>query len=516
MLPASPIVISDVVNENLLGSTFEAANDDSYLDNLVDQLAPNFEYEHKDDKKALSYFVYKTFKLYEHAKERSTTKLPYVNHAFLVAQILGDQRTSSRRGHYRITNDIITLIAALGHDGPEEFYDAMIRKTLLAEAEDEYKQKRKVRSALNTARRKLKKGRTNDRVEELVAEFDDLKKAIKRKKKAIKERFKPREEEFHQQYLTNMREELTRELTAIIDPGRAHYIIGNVLEVMGTNLLTRKQGERYYDTVKKFFSENGGVSPENRKRASIIKFADCAANTIELEHDYVEAVMRRRQKKETDIDHEEVVATFAEYAGEPGKAERELRMKAEIATRKKHQKKNTSDFRHHEKLYRCYKNLILVNAYRVYKKEFREIPEIYRIKLLRETEEVANDILTELCTKYTKHPGHPHRALGFAEIYDVNEENERALAEGVYETVTEPDESSDFHGTLRTFFDTRVRGDETNLKALYRRDKLGLYRTALALRTLAKKYTGDPDFVLEGFADIGDQPIISDVPVVFM
>ena len=74
------------------------------LDAIVDRIFTPDLYEHPEDRTAAKYFVYRTFKLYEDADDRTVTGLSYENHAFLVAQIVG--------------GDFIAKIAALGHDGP--------------------------------------------------------------------------------------------------------------------------------------------------------------------------------------------------------------------------------------------------------------------------------------------------------------------------------------------------------------------------------------------------------------
>ena len=491
------LIITNDSSRYFLTNSFEKC--DEALEEVVESILPCYAYVDNDDKTAMKYFVYKTFHLYKHAKERKVTGLPYVNHPLKVATILGAERVDEQHENYRITGDLITIVAALGHDGPEEFYDAKIRKRVYELAQKDVERKQLLEQRLEQGKKKTsqtwKKNKTQ-MLEELAA----TKRRLKRVKGHVDSEFERQEEMIHQEYLMNMQQNLIQELSELISPEKARYYVEHALAAM--KLVTRRQNELYYDSVKKvFISDDDSLSRRDRKRAAIIKFADCMANTLELERSNGSDFQGR-------ILYQQIIDVYEKNKDDQKQLRTELRRLERTAqTFSMHKKRyKPGEFKPYEKLYRCYKNIILVNEYRIYKNKNGEIPEISNIQLLQETISVLDSVLAELCSYYTK----PHAGRGqmsFDKIYDLYQENEMYKQSGGYNGVTDPEEKgskpSSFDGILKFFFDTRVHGDPEPLEKLYR-NKEELFRVTLGLRTLAETYKKERMFVLQGFDRIKD------------
>jgi hypothetical protein len=485
MSASRTIRITNKVNTFFLDHSFEAANDSGYLEDLVDEMLPDFEYVSSDHRMAMKYLMYKVFPLYKDAKKRSVTNDPYVNHAIGVARRAGE-----------VTTDIAIIAAGLGHDGPEEFYSSFITRKLVEAHPEKTKRKKELEAEIKTYQRKRVRGRKR-KLRQRRVELTQINSFLKKKKRVIEEQYKPQENEIMNRYVRQSKEMLLGELRELVDPVFAETLIENVFTTM--ERLTRMRDERYYDSVEKLYR------PPSRE-AIILKFCDGLENTDDMERE-------ERRPFSTDLGSAFSYGfLISMYDGNKHdlprlrNLERSLGRNARtVASR--WGKKKKKDFTSAEKLYRLYKNLIVVNQYRIYKRDAGEIEEVKKIELLKKTLSVADEIIEEICVRhvnyFTRERRRSRKHLTPEKIYAIHEENEAFKRDGGYDAVDDPIVRGDgrlagFAGTLKFFFHTRVHGDSERLDDMYN-NKETLFRAALALKTLTERYIVEEGFVLDGF-----------------
>lgn len=481
-------------NKYFLTNTLEQCEE--VLNELHTVLFPNVSYASNDEKAAMQYFLYKTFYLYKHAPLRTINKDAYVNHAIRVAKITG-----------LVSDDIVTKIAALGHDGPEEFYEAKLRKRVAELAETDLKKAENLELKLES----------NINMAKTYGEYNKIQKKIKKIKQRVESEFVRQEEKILTDYLQEMEGHLLDELEKRVDKEYAKDLVKRALTVMA--LVTRKQDELYYDSVKKVFTAEEAygrpVNKEDRERAVTVKFADCFGNTIELEKNGSSFRQTKNKKRKGEELYEKVtVKEIVElYVTQEKDTPEFAREKKKLETRVKQYSRHrprygNGSFKPYQKLYRCYKDLILINEYRIYKNTVNEIPEVTKIKLLDETMSVLDDILTNLCNYHIGSSKGAH--LTFDKVYAFYQEMEIYKQKDGLHKVTEPilenGRLNSYDGILKFFFDARVRGDDERLREAYK-NKADLFRITYGLKALVDEFRNDSMFVLSGFDKMNEKSI---------
>lgn len=277
--------------------------------------------------------------------------------------------------------------------------------------------------------------------------------------------------------------------------GYAMQIASDVTEVVG--LLSRQQHEAYYQSIGHVFAPRKKVTQENIERAIIVKFCDRLANMEDLEHSTTAA--QRRDSIGIDI---LIAAWDARITGDVPLAQ-ELRERILSQTKKlakQHPEKEKGEFTGDQRLYQCFKNIVLINRYTERElMEKKPIPTVSRLHLAKATRQEAQIILNHLCTY---HCGddilNPEKVY---EIYQLHLDYERR---GGYKKVTRSG-THIFDGLLQRFFDAKVRGNNDALYALYE-NRYMMCIAALAFRHIADQYIQDPSYYLVGLTQRGLKP----------
>lgn len=277
--------------------------------------------------------------------------------------------------------------------------------------------------------------------------------------------------------------------------GYAMQMASDVTEVVG--LLSRQQHEEYYQSIGRVFAQRQKVAPENIERAIIVKFCDRLANMEDLERSTTAA--RRRDSIGVDL---LIAAWDARITGDVPLAQ-ELRERILFQTKelaRQHPEKEKGEFTGDQRLYQCFKNIVLINRYTERElMEKKPIPTVSRLHLAKATRQEAQIILNHLCTY---HCGddilNPEKVY---EIYQLHLDYER---QGGYKKVTRAG-THIFDGLLQRFFDAKVRGNNDALHALYE-NRYMMCIAALAFRHIADQYIQDPKYYLVGLTQRGLQP----------
>lgn len=272
---------------------------------------------------------------------------------------------------------------------------------------------------------------------------------------------------------------------------RAH----DVTEVVG--LLSRQQHEAYYRSIGRVFAPRKKVAEKNIERAIIVKFLDRLGNMDDLERTTTAA--RRIDSIGVDL---LIAAWDARTTGDVPLAQ-ELRERILLETKKltkQHPEKEEGEFTGDQRLYQCFKNIVLINRYTERElMEKKPIPTVSRLHLAKATRQEAQIILNHLCTY---HCGddilNPEKVY---EIYQLHLDYERR---GGYKKVTRTG-THIFDGLLQRFFDAKVRGNNDALHALYE-NRYMMCIAALAFRHIADQYIQDPSYYLVGLTQRGLKP----------
>ncbi len=277
--------------------------------------------------------------------------------------------------------------------------------------------------------------------------------------------------------------------------GYAMQMASDVTKVVG--LLSRQQHEVYYQSIGRVFAPRKKVDSENNERAIIVKFCDRLANMEDLERPTTAA--RRRDTIGVDL---LIAAWDARTTGDVPLAQK-LRTQILSETKKlakQHPEQDRSEFTGDQRLYQCFKNIVLINRYTERElAEKKPISAVSHLHLAQATRQQAQIILNHLCTYHCSDDIlNPEKVY---EIYQLHLDYERR---GGYKEVTRAG-THIFDGLLQRFFDAKVRGDNAALHALYDNRYL-MCMAALAFRHIADQYIQDPNYYLVGLTQHGLEP----------
>ncbi len=490
-----------------------------------------------DEQTFLKVALYDSFEKYRIAPDRKLTGAPFVQHPLRVT------RTLIKAG----VTDLTTIIAALYHDTAEEFIDHYIRDTVRIYNMAEHEElgglierhgflTRSIKQ-LEGKRRDGYKAKVAERMEELEGveeEIIEKKKFIQEKRDEIRKHGFSEKSEVRGKLMTkgervadifvdhgiyNCLENYMKDLGGAIDSTMVEMIGGVAVT---SYLLTKGTKQNYYDSVNKIFRPSdwdgiicwGGkeraIKEEDIERAIMVKFADCHANTDEIRRREHGSKKRKRLTDDgesiEEITYDEIIAA---YSGQDLHGTRDIRTQLKEranALAEKHPiinvRKGTKYYAGFERLYRLYKNVILVNAYRRWKaEEGREIPDVQNFVLVRKTLEETNQIIDHLCSYHTSDSS----SLSHYKVYKIHRLYETYKAKGGFGEVTEQSESADefsFDGILSEVFNPRTMKDRDSIREIYD-DKDKMLMAALGIKAQCESYLEDPTYTLKGLRRSG-------------
>ncbi|MFH1439084.1 MAG: hypothetical protein ABIG89_00840 [Candidatus Woesearchaeota archaeon] len=297
-----------------------------------------------DDKAIILYGLEDCFHRYKDIKRKSG--IPYINHPVSVARLI----TAN-------SGDLLTVLGAFYHDTVEEHIFSMLKK--------------KIKDALNGLYQ-------DESIKKYQRDFSCLGKAQKNKikkrlkqkaaetKAAVKSQFRGEEPDLMKDYLEKLADSFNRGLVDKgIDEDKAAEITGDLGEIL--ILMTRGVQENYYKTTSNIIFPRDDVDPANKFRAVCIKLADCATNTeVVTIYDTEDMVSSLWTEEEKIYMHNPIKAILNAKAQNDSAALRRYNaINAQL--NKKHKKSGSgTQPRGHKRVYRTFKNSLLINSFRNY------------------------------------------------------------------------------------------------------------------------------------------------------
>lgn len=473
-----------------------------HLDELIEATRMDKSQQEKvfsdEDRKILEYGYYLAIQGYSSAGQRKLGG-PYFLHpheAFTIALKAG-------------VVDIPSLTAVLYHDIIEELIETSKKR--------EYLQRLEKDAILRNIRQRMEKMQNEGHIhnkEASSASLDKLRQGYECRLARIKEnvnryftqqktrkagkrkrRLPSREEKLIRKYIDNLQQAYYNSLITIgIEPSKANDISIDTIETL--RLLTRRSTEIYYKSISNIFAPRYKVENEvNIERAITAKFCDRIANSNDLERAEVAA------QRNDCILYVSIIYAFENNI-------RELINEIGDTTKKKSREHHVSEgeFSGQQRLYQCFKNIVLINRYRERKIiENRPVPAVAHLYLagvtLRETRIILNHLCTYHCADDTLNP---------QKVYEIYQQCGEYARLGGFSHVTRSVKADGgqhigFDGILEHFFDARVRGDEHALDNVYE-DRSLMFKLALALNYIARNYVEQNDYILQGLTQNGLKP----------
>ncbi len=397
-------------------------------------------------------------------------------------------------------------------------------------------------------------GRVNFWISELKRSLSGANKSAKRKEKKRLSEDSEREVKYITDQIEDVRHAIeTFSVKHFADkPDQQEYglSLANSL-VPSLVLLTRGTKENYYKAASMLFNydldsenpvlnelerryedveiarpefEDLSISQSDIENSAVCKFADRIANTREMRNPETEKQRRKRLGNLEEFSMDDIIDAFGvdKITGETGWVNYEKVGELDDKSRllkgpgtHPGNKKSKSYFKGNKRLYTLFKNIILIQSYRLYKEEhvdIRRVDEIDRLEatLLEETANEAQQIIDHLCSYHTQSDLSVEKVVRVYQFYVEYRNNggfERATSAKVDITKDKlEDMGADmFDGLIEKIFDTRILGDKEPLQKIYRRKSIML-AAALSIKHLCEKYRNPystDDFVLDGMDHSG-------------
>ncbi len=347
----------------------------------------------------------------------------------------------------------------------------------------------------------------NDHITHLVDIFHD---AIEEKVETEKKRRESSRESLSAaeeaalivRYTEDLAETLTRNFHDFVyqDTRLAKETAGAI--VRPTRLLSRGSNELYYKSIEHPFTDPQILAEElgmpitelDCIRAIIGKYGDRIANMNDMD-----------SRKEKPLDTEVARFLFPERIYKAFEHDNrdiiEILNDAAAIAAEQHPVRTKDEFTGSQRLYQCFKSVVLTNRYRRRKvEEGKPIPEVSNLLLSRATQEQARVVMDHVCRYHCNADNFNTRI-----VYEIIKEHREYAKAGGYNVVTHASTGSymrGFDGIFEGLFDARVQGDRSALKYIDE-DRSVMFRVAVALHHIASKYHKKSNWYIHGISAQG-------------